>query len=592
MGTKNRQKNILLLKDVPSTDWELRERGTGGGFYHVIAVKPLTEAYPSVHMGNSGFEYSAVFEGDSYGYGANSQFRFVEYFDPGISVSTDSINFQYRQPGEEPQIDLNVLGFPSLTGKIKVELLNNDSEVFTELLGDAWSDTEGGEIYMFFTPPAGTTTVTEYNAILRISGQTATEDITIDVKLKGTAVPTMPFLTSPTVTPSAEDKWYAIRFSARTGGYMQDLGSSTEGINIVSTMLTSREDDSFQWKFVDVDGTNFKLVSKLGNQVEWRQDVYSEDPTTGERTKDPGYFYTTSTSENTFRFTVRPTDGLYEIKWNEAKTFDGTADSTAYFNKSNVNESVIHFTSLSDVGSLMEYFPIENAPLSNVLEFSEGDDETWYYVMFQRVLGKIKNTNVGIKNDGLGATVTQDTIIRDDASFQWKLVGDKDVARFVSRDGYELGNITDENGNPTEYSKTLVEEGEGNEYQVLKFKNNFNRTYGVESWQLLNITDAERTGNYINDFGGGSNAVGEYGVFDDGGNELIFVKVENFFFMDIEDITPGEELNDPVVNTSYYSIQGIQFAKLPKAEGFYIEKNVHASGKVSSVKLYVPGQAK
>lgn len=580
-----------LSLDEDAVEWELKERNDGGGFYHIIATDPLDTSNPSTHMGNSGWDFRVIFEGDSYGYGLNSQYRFKEYEDEGLTTSTKSLDFQYRQSNKTEDSEagylksLEILGFASLIEDIKYELID-EAGVFIEVPA-SWDKREGGSLDIFFLPPFETQKPTEYKGIIRVSGKTAEGEISIDVELKGTAMPLMPFKTSAAVTPGAGDNWYFLQFSGRSGGYLQDLGAdSAEDMNLVSTPLTDKEDASFQWKFVNIDGRNFKLVSKLGNQLEWEPETYVEDPEaeSGQK-KVSGFFYTKATSDNTFNFTVRPGDGAYQIKWNEATKSDGESDSIAYLNKSNQNDGFVHYTSLADIGSLIDYYTADQVSLSKVLEFSDDDKEVWYYMVFNRVLGK--NKNYGVKSNGLGA-ITQDSILKDDTSFQWKLVGNAESCRIVDKDGYEFGGKGGTEEAPADdYSKILVDSGEGNDYKVERYGQGFNRTYGLQTWQFLNLAEG-REGKYINDYGGTTTATGEYSK--DSGSELIFIKVEDYFYLDIEDINPADATDGEVVSKTYYSLQGIQFASVPAEGGIFIVKTTYASNKVVTEKMFFPAQ--
>jgi hypothetical protein len=48
-------------------------------------------------------------------------------------------------------------------------------------------------------------------------------------------------------------------------------------------------------------------------------------------------------------------------------------------------------------------------------------------------------------------------------------------------------------------------------------------------------------------------------------------------------ILPGDEVNDPVLNTHYYNLQGIETQ--PQENGIYIRKQLRASGRVEVTKI-------
>ncbi|MCC8145124.1 MAG: hypothetical protein LIO93_01515 [Bacteroidales bacterium] len=76
---------------------------------------------------------------------------------------------------------------------------------------------------------------------------------------------------------------------------------------------------------------------------------------------------------------------------------------------------------------------------------------------------------------------------------------------------------------------------------------------------------------------------GEYAK--DAGSEITFIPVES---VGINNPSMDTD-NDPVVYSSYYTLQGIKLgSQLPVTGGIYIEKNTHKSNKVSARKIYVP----
>ncbi|MCC8145122.1 MAG: hypothetical protein LIO93_01505 [Bacteroidales bacterium] len=326
-------------------------------------------------------------------------------------------------------------------------------------------------------------------------------------------------------------------------------------------------DDSQLWKF-DQDGTTedgtpkYKMVSKAGRNIEYRYPETVEEVETV-----TGRFLAVASSNNTFSFHLRTADKGWQLFWNEYETEDsnGIMEVTgSYMNKTNTDTEVTAYAEMPSVGSHLKIYK-ENEPIDIGLpQFSTDTEEYWYYIQFARVKNK---QNVAVLSASEpGELLTQAELDPENELFKWKFVGN--MAECL---------IVDINGNAWGVKSTsIVDASEGDYY---KFEG-----YGIKTWALFNESDTENTQRYVNDFGGTADQVGQWSL--DSGSEMVFTSTET---VSIDNPVTDEE--DPVVSTTYYTIEGLQLgSQLPSVQGIYIEKTTHTSKKVSARKIFIPGR--
>ncbi|MDR0428332.1 MAG: hypothetical protein LBH12_06975 [Dysgonamonadaceae bacterium] len=616
-----KNQSVTCFEDIPQTDWWIRENTTENqytdeGFTAPSGYKEIPQyytirptehgdtRYAFLHQGNRGFQWCVVLETSTWGYGANSSFYFIEYHDPGLIVTPEAeigkfIDFGYVTFEEEENLkadSIQVLGTLSLVDDITVTC--GDSENFyvttrslswkTELEnegGGVLSSRNGEKLDVWFTPEA----IGEYETTVTIKSKRENdngevEDIVKTVTLKGVAKPAIPVKTSPTIAPSSADVWYTIYFDKRSAFYLTDSGLDKP----VDTYPSMSEDtDSQLWKFVPVDGAvdSFNIVNKLGHQLVYNTD---DEETGVDDNGDPIFtpinlFYSTATPENTFSFKLR-SDGGYGIVWNEYVGTDPENPIPGYVAKKESAPGLSIETSLTNAGVSVQLFEKGSGEWkqSDVPVFSTAANPVWYYIQFQRVAANSSYGNHAVKtvdntitdgegNETIQKAYTQAEIVAEDSAYYFRFEGDWEKFKVIDAGGTELDTIANQ-------EVLRQEAGLGAFFNFARFKT-------TENWQLHCIESPTKE-NTLNDFTGAMNMKVGGWTLDDGGCELILTKVSEYQPVGIENI-PVQEIDDPVVATVYYTIQGIQLGKKPTTSGLYIEKSIYASKKVSAKTIYI-----
>ncbi|MCC8145012.1 MAG: RICIN domain-containing protein [Bacteroidales bacterium] len=567
-------KDIAIVDDNPTTDWTIVETDANPGYYFIRATVPQATGLFCLHQGNSTWDYGMIMETEAWGVEEDSQFCFLPNEDLDVGFMEKDFGYAYKMtsPSDEsvPAELLNIRGSSALTEDITYALADETHFMWTI---ESWDPQQGGVLAIWFMPQA----TGELSTTLTVKSKTADGEIVKEVLLKGTAVDKIPVKISPTVANSSSDVWYSIHFDKRTGYYMKDKGAG-EKLEIYPGL---NEDEASQlWKFVAVNDTAYKLVSKLGNQLKYNVEEIVEDISV---TK-VGRFQAETTSDHTFAFKLRNTDGAWMIQWNEYEkevTDEITGEVTlqksiSFINKTNNDKGFTQYYSLTDVGNSVKFYEFGKGTYkkTNFPEFSTDQKEAWYFIQFNRVIGKGLTTHA-FKSSGEGQGITQSEVVDpEDASFHWKFVGAWDSFVIADAMGNEFGATV------TDAQTILVPEGEGAKYTFIRYST-------TNNWQLECLEDPTQSYRFINDFGGSSTSVGGWSS-EDSGAELILIPLDMWGVdTGIEDMEEISD-NDPVVDTVYYTLQGIQLNALPSQEGIYIRKQIHASKKVSATKVFVP----
>ncbi|MDH8701134.1 hypothetical protein M2138_000473 [Dysgonomonadaceae bacterium PH5-43] len=608
-----------------TTEWMFDDSPEGDGFYNMSATGAANREPANgdiyAHMGNDGWGRGVIFEGATWGKGKNSSFRFVEFEeDEDLAFATDVLDFGKiipenieGEPGDKYlEQKVVLMGFSTLTEDISDPEVIEGSEYFAAY-AESWPDKkQGGSVAVFFTIPENIkqeTTLT--GKIKATSGSFETY-----LNITATIIPSSPVTFSP--IDGSADVWYYIQSPKRTGLFMQyKSGDLEEGVkNLDVAPAYSRNDESLSWKFLDAGNGTFKLMNKSGRVIAWEPPVYEEveDPETFEVTsvlKASGYFYATNSAVASFAFVYDANNDRYVIKHLEAVNSDGNPID-AYLTRV-WDTRFGTTTNIADAGNVFYIKEPAKANLSvQSLEFSTEENEVWYFVQFKR-----NKEDKGFKNRAITVDPEDnDRIIQanieidnNEDLFMWKLVGDMNSAKIINKDGLAWGGdtivkyIVDSVSGVEEdfdwkYASHAVAADDAHSFRFDYYAFNDNRA--TNSWQLLNLSDNRKeiideyelgtswTQTYLNDFGGNEYRFGQY-VKNDGGNEMLFIKVDDFLSINEIEIDNATEEEGVVVATIYYNLQGIAVGNniAALAPGFYIEKNTLSTGNVAVRKVYV-----
>ncbi|MDH8701037.1 hypothetical protein M2138_000375 [Dysgonomonadaceae bacterium PH5-43] len=349
--------------------------------------------------------------------------------------------------------------------------------------------------------------------------------------------------------------WYRIQFDQRTGHCLTDNGAG----EIITSTTPNLENESqlWQFQFIELDENEvkqYKIVSKAGNHIDYDYEL--------------DRFISTTSSNNTFTFDMRKNDAGWQIKWNEYeyKTSSGSTNYGGYINKVNGDDQFVGYYYIPDAGSSIVLYKEDEEVDLGLPKFSTETEEYWYHIQFVRRASTkkiVKSTALpydGIENFDF-VTQTLDTIPEDTDLFLWKIVGDTTECTIVDVNGFEWKLVDGFIG--------AVESGEGD---IFKFKQ-----YGGKTWALYEEINSQ----YIND-----NAGSKIGFWSlDAGGEINFIPYIPSS-IDAPSVTT-DNANDPVVSTTYYTIDGVLLGNKPNNVGIYIEKNIRKSGKAFAVKVFV-----
>ncbi|MDH8701122.1 hypothetical protein M2138_000461 [Dysgonomonadaceae bacterium PH5-43] len=481
----------------------------------------------------------------------------IEYNPPFLSVTPASISFKaatMEDPAEGPY-SIAVVGSDAFDEKFSydVKTIKGSADNFYIDFDESFSTETGGNLSVFFM--AEEPVYGEQHIIITFSRGTES----FDVELKGLLLPK---------SPVEEDTWYRVQFYSRTGYVLTDNGAE----ELLTATMYDAANESQLWKFVkvsEVEGIpNYKMVSKTGNNIGYNYPIY-EVIDEKEVMTSPGRFTAVAESNNTFKFDLCP-DGNWQILWNEYEYTTTTGEDKLGGHINKVNVGSVHdygFTAynyLPDVGSGIKIFKADEEISIGLPKFSNEEESYYYYMQFKRVSSKIA---IKSTDDLEIPALTQATIDEEDNDlFLWRFFGDIDEC-----------TIVDVNGNAFGVGSTqIVDISEANYYKFIP--------YGVQTWSFQNLTTAELDPSayqYINDFGGNGNAVGQWSASDNGA-ELYFTLVKT----DGVNISAPDAIEGEVVSTSYFTLQGVQLGSKP-SNGLFIEKNTLSNGKTTARKIFI-----
>lgn len=551
------KENLMLpiLLENPRNTWIIEEDAQLAPYFNIITANPSEEDETAiyVHQGDNynGRNYTLMMAIERWHYSESSRFTFELFEDKGLIVTPfEGLDFQYVPLERDPSAPtpaglvtktMTIYASPTLGGEI--EIINNHEPAM--YVYNRMEEPLSGEIDVIFIPQE----VKEYS----LSFTVKCGEAEFEVPVHGFGVSRLPIIDDL-------NAWYRIQFYQRTGYCMTDKGT---GEPLEATIYDANNDAQlWQFQLVEQVGNGidkFKMISKAGNEIDFE---YSDNGGSGN-------FIAVASSENTFSFEIRPGDGDWQILWNEYESTDEEGDkkiTKTNINKSNEenNAKFVAYKANPDLGNSVRLYKENESVKSAFPQFSTETNDYWYYMQFVRVKGKGKNFAIQSSEDALDLLLSQAEIDPENELLRWKFLGD--INEFL---------ILDINGNAWGLSSTsIVSPDEANYYSMEQVK------HGI--FQLRNIDAEGENHRFVNDYGGSSNKVGQYSRGNDG-NELQFIPVTGQSINN-----PGSETEDPVVSTTYYSIQGIQFASKPQVEGIYIEKRIHVSKKVSARKIFIP----
>lgn len=573
-------KNYLAVGD-PNTEWFLLP-ATTPGLYNFKATTPLDETSPWLHQGNSGWSWRVIMETAQWGTGDNSQFQFVETDDSGGFITAETLDFGTLVEGEgELQ---GVLSFTAIGPSLDdIEIIVEDEANFqinppANVAESAIAYT--ADAYFFGEEPG------EYTTTATIRDKTGTyPDAVVTLRAK---VKAFPVVFSPAVgDPNADAEgnvWYRIQSNKRSGHVLTDVGDEQP----LEALLADAANENQLWKFVDLGDKKLQVINKSGREITFKDKVLDADSVQ----ISPALYIAAEPAGNTYTIQLRSDDN-WQMYWNEYEPATPNVNSAAYINKMSITSGDTRYTNyfysktgLDDGNSMA--FILNSEDVSDLLpkypEFSNEETEVWYYLQFERkASANLVWEEVAEPDLTYSSNVNQ--LVKKEAAEegvefqQWKLVGDKDNFQIVNKvtgAGLTL-TIPVAQGIVQTLAPGVMSEG----FFSIN-ANNF--TNGAFKLQIVNSLPGESASYvYLNDLYG--TAICQYNA-NDAGNFINFIPVETGDAIDVVDT--DNTVSDPVVSSVYYTIQGLQIGNVkPAVPGFYIEKNIHESGKVSAETIYV-----
>lgn len=270
----------------------------------------------------------------------------------------------------------------------------------------------------------------------------------------------------PKFSTEASECWYYMTFACN-GSSVTDNGN---GKNLTGT-TPGRGNRSQHWK---IEGTpdDFVIVGSHGNYI-----------------CKNGAFQATSSREKADHFTLIKSniDGCWQVKfkgddWGCMNLYtDGRVDG--WYADGNESHNAISFIGIDDVIDLPD--------------FSTEGDEHWYYIAYA-------NGDKVFTDNGSGKAMTATVIKPDEASQQWKLMGNPDEFILVSR----LGNAVYKDGP----FRTTSDHSRAHKLRLEKAGNSdfdgcLQINYPGDGWGLMNHYSNDEINGYYNDPSDQNNAV-------------------------------------------------------------------------------------
>ncbi|MDL2222626.1 hypothetical protein LJB98_00830 [Bacteroidales bacterium OttesenSCG-928-M11] len=572
-----KNKNVVILGDDPEafdiTDWsEQNSVNSPTGYSFIVATNPLDPTMPSLHQGNGGYDYCVVFEGASWGYGANSIFQFIEFDNTPLVVDRESIDFGfYKTKSSATPISVSVLGTPSL-GDNLIEWSYDNTDAFYVEEAEGYNNQTGGKLDVYFSNEIEPG---DYTGTLKIWAGDISFEVALSVKIAEE---------SPVKGSDTENTyWYNMQYTKTLGLFVQEMGVGALLEGQIS-VEGETDDDAQYWKFTKVGtggkyGDKYTVENMSGYQIAWSDAM--------------GGFVAVETSDYTFSFLLRSTDGNWQLYCNEYEYASSTSETGfaygasmyIYTGSEYPKGSFRPTTSTTSDACVISFFPFEDNHRTEYPTFSTLEKPYWYFVQFARPVQQ-KKIDVAFTNPGVDfetyPQVTQDTTEFEREDQHWILLGNKESFKFVSKvNNEELAQyIADVEGGETAANKNIMAlEGEGHTYSIYG-------PAGMNIWEVKVDDEFMYSGYaFLNDFGGTSNLVGLYSQ-GDGGNGVIFTPVGDYNAIeDIDDSTDTESVDKgQYVGVSYYNLQGQVLSGEP-VSGMYIKVTKYTKASVAE-KIY------
>jgi hypothetical protein len=203
-------------------------------------------------------------------------------------------------------------------------------------------------------------------------------------------------------------------------------------------------------------------------------------------------------------YSIAP-EGVFTVTPGATTADGGTAEIT-YSPTAQQADTAVLTISIGDLS--------ETATLTGNADFEfpvQTGDEHWYYIQFYR---QAVNNKV-LQANATGQDVKQTLISGGQDNQLWKIVGDWDAYRLVSKSGVELSYNTASN-------KYSTDDIEGNEFSFVRFGNTDDWQLRNESSGYTNAGEQSETRRFLNDYDAKGDSVSNYTI-NDAGNRLIFI---------------------------------------------------------------------
>ncbi|MDR1632145.1 MAG: hypothetical protein LBR97_04605 [Dysgonamonadaceae bacterium] len=417
-----------------------------------------------------------------YGSGDGVSVTFIP--EGSLAIPTDPAFAQNNLPVSQDFGDVTV-GLPSDTKTFNLLAYNLTGNVILtasdQFIVEPASITPiDGIVYVPVKITARPTATGAVSTTLEITSNGITTPLSISLTATGTAL-NLPVELSPTVAPSADDKWYYIYYTKRNGVALHDLGANQD---LVAVLPVENEEGQL-WKVVSTGISNkYKIINKLGHEI----------------TRTGSNFASTATGNN-FRFDTR-TDGKWQIYCHE---------TGGHIHKNIGSYNFISYNNSSENGSTVEFVKPEDMTF-DALQISTDDEEYWYQIKFNG------NSSKALQDNGQNQEISQETPVDGQTNQYWKITGSIMNYQLESYNGYQIAKLVVGDASGQHYK--TVAKGEGEPHGLFKHTNG-----GTLSahWQLMNnVMGRDNTSDikrYLNNQGG--SRVNLYSN-DDNGNALIF----------------------------------------------------------------------
>lgn len=575
-----KDKVLPVLMDDPNTTWGLINHPSYPGYVRLkanteIQMPENTNKFIYMHQGNARWKYRQIMEHEGWA-GDNSAYQFVEPENLHIKVLPESIDLGVLFEGEEAtEIKDTVLitVYQNLTSNLDLFSNSDPEDMFygtgINVGSNVWDDKKGGfaEIYYYDQSGYGEG---KYDGKLYIEANIGDRKVSVPLGVKFEIIGKTP------VKPSTdtETNWYYVVYDKRKGLFLTDTGADQplEGLDL------EEGNDGQLWKFIESDVEDeFIIVSKTGNYIDFG--TVTSVAADGTETEVERFISVAEDKENTFSFDFRgKADRGWQIKWNQYTYIDEDTQeevtSFTYLNKTNTDDQICAYSYMPDAGSAVAFFAEGKLDLGKPA-FSVENKEVWYYLQFNRQPNKVIVETTDALAEDAAPNITQAAKIDGDYTQQWKLEGDETEFAIINRESGNAFKLA-----TTSLGKRIVAADEAHMFQLDK---------GTEFklWSLKNADeyDGEENKIYLNDFGGSGTYIGQWSL--DAGGNINFIPADPSSIDDIV-VDTEDSVNDPIIATSYYTIEGISVgATAPKAQGIYIRKALHKSGKVTATKILV-----